>query len=37
VAGLELAHRYADYTRRPFDAASQRHVSIYRPQSAAVG
>jgi SAM-dependent methyltransferase len=33
VAGLTLAHRYADYTRRPFDAASSRHVSIYRPSA----
>jgi SAM-dependent methyltransferase len=30
VAGLSLAHRYADYNRRPFDAISPRHVSIYR-------
>jgi hypothetical protein len=30
VAGLTLAHRYADYTRRPFDALSPRHVSVYR-------
>lgn len=31
VAHLTLAHRYADYNRRPFDAISPRHVSIYRP------
>jgi hypothetical protein len=30
VAGLSLAARYADYTRRPFEATSGRHVSIYR-------
>jgi SAM-dependent methyltransferase len=30
VAGLTLAHRYADYNRRPFEAISARHVSIYR-------
>ncbi|HEV3365667.1 MAG TPA: class I SAM-dependent methyltransferase [Acidimicrobiia bacterium] len=29
VAGLSLAHRYADYSRRPFEAISPRHVSIY--------
>ncbi|MCA1845411.1 MAG: class I SAM-dependent methyltransferase [Actinobacteria bacterium] len=30
VAGLTLAERYADYARRPFQATSARHVSIYR-------
>ena len=36
VAGLELVHRYGDYDRRPFDASSPRHVSIYqlRPKAA---
>jgi hypothetical protein len=29
VAGLSLAHRYADYSRRPFEAISPRHVSTY--------
>ncbi|MGH9009352.1 MAG: class I SAM-dependent DNA methyltransferase [Acidimicrobiia bacterium] len=29
VTGLELAHRYGDYDRRPFDASSPRHVSVY--------
>ncbi|MEW6471743.1 MAG: class I SAM-dependent methyltransferase [Actinomycetota bacterium] len=33
VAGLTLAHRYADYDRRPFEAISPRHVSIYRPSA----
>ena len=30
VAGLVLADRFGDYDRRPFDAASPRHVSVYR-------
>ncbi|HEY3238049.1 MAG TPA: SAM-dependent methyltransferase, partial [Acidimicrobiia bacterium] len=30
VAGLALSHRFGDYDRRPFDASSTRHVSIYR-------
>ncbi len=34
VVGLTLAHRYADYNRRPFEALSPRHVSIYRRTSA---
>jgi len=34
VAGLSLARRYADYSRRPFEAISPRHVSIYRPSPA---
>ena len=34
VAGLSLANRYADYTRRPFNAFSPRHVSIYTPGTA---
>ncbi|MBI2704697.1 MAG: class I SAM-dependent methyltransferase [Actinobacteria bacterium] len=30
-AGLELEHRWADYTREPFDSAtSAHHVSVYR-------
>ena len=29
VAGLTLAHRFGDYDRRPFDATSTRHVSVY--------
>ena len=29
VAGLVLVDRFADYERRPFDASSTRHVSIY--------
>jgi SAM-dependent methyltransferase len=33
VAGLFLAHRYADYSRRPFEAISPRHVSIYQLDS----
>lgn len=30
AAGLEPVHRYADYDRRPFEASSTRHVSVYR-------
>lgn len=30
VAGMELAQRYGDYDRSAFDAASVRHVSVYR-------
>jgi hypothetical protein len=30
LAGLTLVHRYGEYDRRPFDAASARHVSVYR-------
>ena len=30
LAGLELENRFADYDRSPFDADSDRHVSIYR-------
>jgi SAM-dependent methyltransferase len=33
ASGLRLAQRYADYERRPFDAESTRHVSIYRPDN----
>jgi SAM-dependent methyltransferase len=33
VAGLALVDRYADYDRRPFDASSPRHVSLYRRSS----
>ena len=29
-AGLHLVERYTDWTRRPFDAASSTHVSVYR-------
>jgi SAM-dependent methyltransferase len=29
-AGLRLAARYADFDRRPFDADSRSHVSVYR-------
>jgi len=29
VAGLDLAHRWADYNRSPFTATSTRHVSVY--------
>jgi len=29
-AGLRLAERYGDWDRRPFDAASRKHVSVYR-------
>lgn len=31
VAGLDLEDRWADYDRRPFDAGSTRHVSVYAP------
>jgi hypothetical protein len=30
AAGLRLAERYADWDRRPFDATSKAHVSVYR-------
>ena len=30
LAGLRLDARYADYLRRPFDASSNAHVSVYR-------
>jgi hypothetical protein len=30
VAGLELSSRFGDYDRRPFDASSTRHFSVYR-------
>jgi SAM-dependent methyltransferase len=30
-AGLRLAERYADWHRRPFDAGSRDHISVYRP------
>ena len=30
AAGLVLADRFGDYDRRPFDASSTRHVSVYR-------
>lgn len=33
VAGLALAQRYGAYDRRAFDAASTRHVSVYRRAS----
>jgi hypothetical protein len=29
AAGLRLAERYGDWTRRPFDSASSGHVSVY--------
>jgi SAM-dependent methyltransferase len=29
-SGLELAHRYEDYLRRPFEHSSTQHVSVYR-------
>ncbi|MGI8667030.1 MAG: class I SAM-dependent DNA methyltransferase [Jatrophihabitans sp.] len=29
-AGLRLEHRYGDWDRRPFEAASAKHVSVYR-------
>jgi len=29
LAGLRLRHRWADWERRPFDASSPRHVSVY--------
>jgi len=29
-AGLRLAERYADWQRRPFNAASTHHISVYR-------
>ncbi len=29
-AGLHLAERFADFERRPFDAASKTHISVYR-------
>ena len=28
-AGLQLAERYADWDRRPFTSAGDRHVSVY--------
>jgi SAM-dependent methyltransferase len=31
AGGLRLVARYGDYDRRPFDASSTRHVSIYAP------
>jgi SAM-dependent methyltransferase len=34
VSGLVLVDRFADYDRRPFDASSPRHVSVYRLRSA---
>jgi hypothetical protein len=30
LAGLILAERLGGYDRRPFDATSRRHVSVYR-------
>lgn len=30
IAGLHLVHRWSDYGRSPFTAASTRHVSVYR-------
>ncbi|PXY34668.1 methyltransferase [Prauserella coralliicola] len=30
LAGLRLGHRHGDWDRRPFDATSTKHVSIYR-------
>lgn len=30
LAGLQLAERYADWKRRPFDSTSSGHVSVYR-------
>jgi SAM-dependent methyltransferase len=30
AAGMRLTERYADFHRRPFDAASKAHVSVYR-------
>jgi|tagenome__1003787_1003787.scaffolds.fasta_scaffold20969228_3 SAM-dependent methyltransferase len=35
VAGLQRAHRWADWTGSPFGAASTAHVSVYRAVSAA--
>ena len=29
IAGLRLKERWADWDRRPFDATSSRHVSVY--------
>ncbi|MET8042927.1 class I SAM-dependent methyltransferase [Micromonospora sp. NPDC005215] len=31
-AGLRLTERYADWHRRPFDAASRAHISVYRAE-----
>lgn len=31
-AGLRLRHRWSDFTRRPFDADSTHHVSVYETQ-----
>jgi SAM-dependent methyltransferase len=31
LAGLRLTGRYADWDRRPFTAASDRHISVYQP------
>jgi SAM-dependent methyltransferase len=31
LAGLRLTERYADWHRRPFDADSTDHISVYRP------
>jgi SAM-dependent methyltransferase len=33
ASGLRLSQRFGDYDRHPFDAASTRHVSIYRANS----
>lgn len=34
IAGLKLSERWADWTCRPYDAASARHVSVYARASA---
>jgi hypothetical protein len=31
LAGLRLTGRYADWDRRPFTSASDRHISVYQP------
>jgi SAM-dependent methyltransferase len=31
LAGLRLRERYSDWGKRPFDSASQGHISVYRP------
>jgi len=34
ASGLVLVDRFGGYDRRPFDASSPRHVSVYRLRSA---
>ena len=29
LAGLELRHRWAGWSKEPFSAAAQKHVSVY--------